>query len=177
MQDLCSTLDLTTFSYPGKGSVSLVCQTSDLPRAKGGVSMLQKWSEPGVKYTSFVYRSFVNYSECISTYRGTWKTTVHSVKKSWIWHSDWTTTTWTLWGNWDTVELWHWSHANPRTMVGTHFVFELIKLSLYFLPHTLWIFSNRGENNVKQSEQYNNVGDKMVFHWRTVLSVSWMEYV
>ena len=33
------------------------------------------------------------------------------------------------------------------------YFFELIKLSLYFLPHTPWIFSNRGENDVKQSEQ------------------------
>ena len=50
---------MTTFSYPGKDSVSLVWgQTSDLPRAKGGASILQKWPEPGVKYISFVFRSF-----------------------------------------------------------------------------------------------------------------------
>ena len=56
------------FTYPWQGSASLVSdRISFLSRAKEGVSILQKLSEPGVKYISFVFMSFVNYSRGILT--------------------------------------------------------------------------------------------------------------
>lgn len=51
-------------SYPRQGRISLV---SILSRDEGGVSILQKWSRPGVTYISFVFMSFASYSPCSST--------------------------------------------------------------------------------------------------------------